>query len=88
MLGRLSRVVKSLVTLSQEIRFAQTEIRRFTKLAVVSRFKKDTIKLKKKGGKSTSKVDPRVTFTTTSGQFSKREKVVVQVSHSTSMHCI
>ena len=48
-------------------------------MAVVSRFKKDTIKLKKKGGKSTSKVDPRVTFTTTKGQFAKKEKVVMQV---------
>ena len=56
-------------------------MKRFTKLAVVSRFKKDTIKLKKKGGKSVSKVDPRVTFTTTKGQFTKKEKVVVQVSY-------
>ena len=45
----------------------------------MSRFKKDTIKLRKKGGKRVSKVDPRVTFMTTKGQFEKKEKVVVQV---------
>ena len=54
-------------------------MKRFTKLAVVSRFKKDAIKLKKKGGSSKSKVDPRVVFSTTKGQFAKKEKVVVQV---------
>jgi len=54
-------------------------------LAVVSRFKKDTIKLKKKGGKRVSRVDPRVTFKTSKGQFAKKEKVVLQVTLTRSL---
>ena len=63
----------------RSINFAQAEICFLGKFLVVSRFKKDHVRIKKKGGHAVSKVDPRLTFTVSKGTFIKPEKIRVQV---------
>lgn len=63
----------------RELKFVQGDVRVFCKLIVVSRFKKDHLKLKKRGGRFVSNVDPRVTFTTTPETFTRNEKLAVQM---------
>jgi hypothetical protein len=58
---------------------AQAEIKHPTDLAVVSRFKRDFFVLGKRGGKSTSNVDARITFSCNKNTFQKTEHFVLQV---------
>ena len=63
----------------QELKFVQAEIKSFTTLAVVTRYRRDFLQAPKRGGKITSNVDSRVTFTVQQGTFRKTEHFVLQV---------
>ncbi|ELU16132.1 hypothetical protein CAPTEDRAFT_228009 [Capitella teleta] len=63
----------------KDMKFAQAELSVPTDLAVVSRFKRDFLVLGKRGGKVTSNVDTRVTFSTTKNTFKKNEHFVFQL---------
>jgi len=64
----------------RDMKFAEvSDIKTFCTFAVVSRLKKDIIKMKKRGGTSVSKVDERVEFIYDPGSFNVREKVILQM---------
>ena len=61
----------------------QAEVKQYTTLVVVTRFKRDFLQMSKRGGKETSNVDSRVTFLAQRGAFKRTENFVVQVSSET-----
>ncbi|KAK2154993.1 hypothetical protein LSH36_251g00013 [Paralvinella palmiformis] len=62
-----------------DIKFVQAEVQMFTSLCVVTRYKRDFLHLTKRGGKISSNVDPRVTFSVERGAFKKTENFVLQL---------
>ncbi len=60
----------------------QAEIKTFSNLTVVTRYKRDYLHFSKRGGKVTSNVDARVSFTVDKGTFAKTEHFVLQVNCS------
>lgn len=63
----------------KDLKFVQAEVSEFTSIAVVTRFKRDYLHMQKKGGKISSSVDARVTFTAEKGTFKKTENFVMQL---------
>ena len=66
--------------LFQDLKFVQAAIRKYTRLAVISQYKRDYAHFSRRGGRVTSSVDSRVTFTAPPNAFKKSEQIVVQVS--------
>ncbi|KAI0236758.1 hypothetical protein LSAT2_012703 [Lamellibrachia satsuma] len=62
------------------MKFAQAEMKELTNLAVITRPKRDSLRLSNRGGKVTSSLDNKITFSTEPNTFEHDEAIAVQMT--------